>query len=354
MIDRYVIRLVAIPSLAGFGLLLLLVTAFNAGELLRDPAISQFPARYLIEMLLMRDIIASEVLLPTAIYVGLLVTMIHWHRDREAWAFYAAGATPGRLTRPVVIISCALALIIALLALVVRPWAYAQTYALDNEALHLSTDVMQPHQFYSWSDELVISAADIDHDSGEMRGVFAQETGDDGVRIIRAARGRILAPDSGRRQRIELSEGTSYWVEHLRRGDRGTRFNRLTYVSPPLEENDPQSKRRARPTLELFGSTHPKEIAELQWRLSMPWLALFITLMGGELVRALPGSNVFTRYLLGLGMFAVVFNVAAIGRTWVENGRVDPMPGMYWVPALAAAVYLTLRGLPRLRLSRPK
>jgi lipopolysaccharide export LptBFGC system permease protein LptF len=63
---------------------------------------------------------------------------------------------------------------------------------------------------------------------------------------------------------------------------------------------------------------------------------------------------VFTRYLLGLGMFAVVFNLAAIGRTWVENGRVEPMPGMYWVPALTAVVYLTLRRFPRLSLARPK
>lgn len=353
MIDRYVFRLVIIPSLAGFGLLLLLVTAFNAGELLRDPAVSQFPASYLIEMLLMRDIIASEVLLPTAIYVGLLVTMIHWHRDREAWAFYAAGVTPGRLARPIIIISCTLALIIALLSLVVRPWAYAQTYALDNAALHLSTDVMLPHQFYSWSDQLVISAAEIDHDTGEMRRVFAQDRGPAGVRIIRAARGRILAPDTDRRQRIELSHGTSYWVEHSREGDRGTRFERLVYVSPPLEENDPQSKRRARPTRALFGATQPKEIAELQWRLSMPWLALFVTLLGGELTRALPGSNVYARYLLGIGMYAVVFNVAAIGRTWVENGQVAPMPGMYWVPALTAAAYLVLRRLPRLSLARP-
>ena len=353
MIDRYVIRLVAIPSLAGFGLLLLLVTAFNAGELLRDAALSQFPARHVIEMLLLRDIIACEVLLPTAVYVGLLVTMIHWHRDREAWAFYAAGATPGRLSRPVIVLSFALALVIALLSLVVRPWAYAQTYALDNAAQHMSTDVMLPHRFYSWSDQLVISAAEIDQESGEMLRVFAQESGPSGVRIIRAARGRILAPDASRRQRIELREGTSYWIEHVSLGDRGSRFERLTYVAPPGEAADPQAKRRARPTRTLFEATQPKEVAELQWRLSMPWLALFVTLLGGELTRALPGSSVYVRYLLGIGMYAVVFNVAAIGRTWVENGTVGFMPGMYWVPALTAAAYLILRRLPRLSLARP-
>jgi lipopolysaccharide export system permease protein len=186
-----------------------------------------------------------------------------------------------------------------------------------------------------------------------MRRVFAQETGDDGVRIIRATRGRILAPDAERRQRIELSHGTSYWVEHAREGDRGTRFGHLVYVASPLEESDPQSKRRARPTGTLFEATQLKEIAELQWRLSMPWLALFVTLLGGELTRARPGSSVYARYLLGIGIYAVVFNVAAIGRTWVENGTVAPMPGMYWVPAATAAAYLVLRRLPRLSLARP-
>lgn len=353
MIDRYVIRLVVVPSLAGFALLVLLVTAFNAGELLRDAVVSQFPASYVIQKLLLQDITASEVLLPTAVYVGLLVTMSHWHRDREAWALYAAGATPARLTRPLVVLALGLAFVIAALSLIARPWAYAQSYVLDAQVSHLSTDMMAPHQFYSVSDQLVISASAIDDDSGDMQGVFVQQTSPDGIRVIRAHTGRILPPDADRRQRVELNDGSSYWVEHAA-GDRSSEFAQLTYVSPPVEEADPLAKRRARPTLELLESSRPKEVAELQWRISMPLLALFVTLIGAELTRAHPSANLYSRYLLGILTYALAFNIAAMGRTWVENGLVDAVPGMYWVPALTVIAFLLIRRLVVLNLSRPQ
>lgn len=353
MIDRYVIRLVVVPSLAGYGLLLLLVTAFNAGELLRDAVVSQFPASYVVKKLLLQDLTASEVLLPTAVYVGLLVTMTHWHRDREAWALYAAGATPARLTRPLVMLSFGLALVIAGLSLVARPWAYAQGYALDAKVAHLSTDLMAPHRFYNLTDRLVISASAIDEESGDMRGVFVQQQSPEGVRVIRARTGRILPPDADRRQRVELNEGTSYWVQRPR-GDRSSQFTQLTYVSDPVEEADPLAKRRARSTLALLDSAIPKEVAELQWRISMPLVALFVTLIGAELTRAHPSASVYSRYLLGIVTYALAFNIAAMGRTWVENGLVGALPGMYWVPALTMIAYLLIRHLGLLNLSRPR
>lgn len=353
MIDRYVIRLVALPSLGGFLLLMLLVTAFNAGELLRHAVFSQFPAGHVIEMLALRDIIAAEVLLPTALYGGLLVTMTHWHRDREAFALYASGTSPSRLTRPLVLLSLLLAMVVAVVSTYGRPWAYARTYELDSAAARLSTEVMQPHQFYSWSDALVLSAAEIDSATGEMKRVFAHEKNPMGVRIIRAERGRILPPGDDRRQRVELARGTSYWVEHVSKGDRISRFERLTYLAPPEPITDPLTKRRAKTTLTLLDATLAKEIAELQWRLSFPFVAFFVILIGAELTRTLPGVSVYPRYLIGMGFYALIFNVAAMARTWVENGLVGEFPGMYWVPLGTAVLYLAIRRIPRLNLERP-
>ena len=84
IIDRYLIRLVLFPTLAGFALLILLVSAFNAAALLRDAAYSRIPMNQVFTLIGLRDLIAAEVLLPTSLYMGVLTTLNQWHREREA------------------------------------------------------------------------------------------------------------------------------------------------------------------------------------------------------------------------------------------------------------------------------
>ncbi len=91
--------------MAGFALLILLVSAFNAAALLRDAAYSRIPMNQVFTLIGLRDLIAAEVLLPTSLYMGVLTTLNQWHRDREAFALYGAGVLPGRVAYPVWLIA---------------------------------------------------------------------------------------------------------------------------------------------------------------------------------------------------------------------------------------------------------
>ena len=84
----------AIVALAGFALLILMVSAFNAAALLSDAAYSRIPMNQIFKLIGLRDLITAEVLLPTALYMGVLTTLNQWHRDREAYALYGAGVLP--------------------------------------------------------------------------------------------------------------------------------------------------------------------------------------------------------------------------------------------------------------------
>jgi hypothetical protein len=89
-LDRYVARLVAVPTFAAFALLILLVSAFNAALLLRDAAYSRIPFDYIAQLILLRNITAAEVLLPT--YSTRYPRDVNQrHREREAFVCYAAG-----------------------------------------------------------------------------------------------------------------------------------------------------------------------------------------------------------------------------------------------------------------------
>ena len=78
-----------------------------------------------------------------------------------------------------------------------------------------------------------------------------------------------------------------------------------------------------------------------------------MSLIAVEISRALPGSSPYPRFVAGIVVYAVVFNVAAAGRTWVENGQVGDMPGMLWVPIATALLFLAVRQLPAVSLRRP-
>ncbi len=346
-------RLVLWPTVAGFALLTLLVSAFNAGVLLRDAAYSRIPLENVLTMIGLRDLIAAEVLLPTSLYVGALTTLNQWHRNREAFALYGAGALPTRVARPVWELAVLVCIGVAALSLYARPWAFAEGYRLDAAATRLSAAAMQPDRFYNFGTDVVLSAQFIDRDTQLMRGVFVQRREANQINVIRAETGTIHSAQADARQFVDLGRGVSYSISEAGVADRVTRFAQLVYYADAPATADVENKRRAMPTASLMLMDAPKERAELQWRFCLPIIALLMTLIAVELARAKPGSGPYARFVAGIAIYMIVFNLAAVARTWLENDLVGAFPGMWWVPALTGAFYVVLRQLPTLSMKRP-
>jgi lipopolysaccharide export system permease protein len=217
----------------------------------------------------------------------------------------------------------------------------------------LTAAIMQPDRFYTFSEATVLSAKAIDRDTDSMAGVFMQNRVATGVRVINAQSGRILPADGKFGQRIELESGISQWITATTLGDRQSTFQRLIYFAPDPRSGTISSQRRAMSTADIASSDNPKEIAEFQWRLTLPFIAFFMTLIALELARGAPGSSPYPRIVFGLVVYAALFNLAAVARTWVENGQVQAAPGMLWVPPVAALAYVIVRMIPSLSLRRP-
>jgi lipopolysaccharide export system permease protein len=354
VIDRYVSRSVIVRTLTGFGLLVGLISAYYTSLLLRDAAMARIPSEHVLVLLGLRDIIASEVILPTALFGAVLVTLTYLHRDREAYAMYAAGVAPERIARTMWVLAILFSVGVAVLSTFARPWAYRTGYELQQQGSMLNASRMRPGKFYPWGDNLVLSAAEIESGSERLGKVFVQRRTPGITHVIRAEHGRILAADE-ERQRIELASGYGYWLADDSTGlDREAAFDRLVYFAQAPDEPTKALGRRARSTLELSTSTVPRDIAEFQWRFSMPLIALFVTMLATRLGRVLPGRSPYPRFALGIILYAVVFNLGTLARTWVESGTVATFPGLYWVPAVIAGAYWAVGRIPRLSLSRPR
>jgi len=352
VVDRYVARGVIVRTLTGFALLLALVSAYYVSLLLRDAAMAHISSEYVLVLLGLRDIVASEVLLPTALYGAALVTLTYLHRDREAYALYAAGVAPERIGRTLWVIAVVFSLLVAVLSTVARPMAYRVSYELQQQGSELDAGRMRPGKFYPWGDDSVISAAAIDQNDA-MADVFVQRRIPGITHVIRADSGHIVAA-AGERHRLELDAGYGYWLSDDGGLDREAEFAQLVYFARTPDEPARTLNRRARSTLDLASSAHPRDIAEFQWRIAMPVIALFLTMIGTRLGRVLPGRSPYPRFAAGIILYAVVFNLGTLARTWVESGVVGRMPGLFWVPAAVALAYWGAGRIPRLSLARPR
>jgi len=108
-----------------------------------------------------------------------------------------------------------------------------------------------------------------------------------------------------------------------------------------------ETKRNATSTRELMNSSVPRDIAELQWRLSRPLATVLLALIAVPLSRTSlrqgKGEKTFTAALV----FAIYYNLSGLAQTWVEQGTVPPFPGVWWLEVLMLIVVIA--SLPELR-----
>lgn len=357
-VDRHVIRQVALPTIGSLAILLLLFTAYNAADLLRNTVSGQLPVDQIILFLCIRDLIALEVLVPTAFYFSTVAVVAASHRDREAYALYAAGISPQRATKALWPFAIIVAITVAVLSNYTRPWSYLTSYELKAEGSELSVENMSAGRYYNWRDRFVIAAEEIRPEAGILSRVFVQNRSSGTINVIRSHTGSIQddrdvgTMDPGRWFLFE--DGTSYQIDTAGKVDRTSNFERLYYRAPAPPETSPTSKRRARSTAFLSKSTNSKEIAEFQWRLSIPLVSLLLALIGIELGRTAPGQTPYARLIVAVITYAVTFNLTQIVRIAVENQQIPVFPGVYAVPVLIAGTYLAMRKIPALSLSQPQ
>lgn len=358
-IDRYIVRQVLVPTVLGLALLVLLFTGFTSVQLLRSAALGNLPARDIMALIMAHNLSALEVLLPSAFFAALIMVSATWHREGEPYALYASGASPDRLSRPLRVLALVIAVCVAMLSIYGRPYSYVLRYDINERAANLTSRHMVPQRFYRWDADFVIQAQEIHAEAPNLSEVFARVTSNDRAAVLRARHGQINETDEFRRQRLEFLDGASYEIgtrdgddAASSLGDRVTEFDRVVYraLRPP---SDVTSRRRARSTWELARATALRDVAEFQWRLSMPVIAFLVALIAIEMGRLRPKQSPYARFTMAIVIYALVFNLSNVTTTAVEQGMLPIFPGVYTALIVMLAFYLLLRRLPRLTLREP-
>jgi lipopolysaccharide export system permease protein len=350
IIDRYIMREIIKPTVLVCVILIFIFGCYMATRFLADALVGQLPGTTVVLLILLRIVIALEVLLPTTLYLSVVVALGRMYKDSEMTALFACGVGIGRVLRPVLYSALIIAAIVASLSLFIRPLAYDLYYRLEAQALiNFDLTRMNDETFYETSNgERIIYAEKVDHQRDEAKRVFILTEREDGLQVIYARKAiQSEDPKSGK-QILVFNDG--YLYEFSRTGDHGRVLQfKNSAMSLEIKENLRMKYRvKTATTLSIARSADRKEIAEFQWRLSMPLATIMLALLGVPLSRSSPRRDKYAKVTTAIVIFAVYYNFSALAKKWVEKGVLDPFPGIWWVQFLMAGLLLYLFWQPML------
>lgn len=354
ILDRYITLEVLKPLVVGTSLLVLIFAGYTSAVFLADAASGVMQPGIIAWVIALNTVIALGVILPTALYFSVVFGLGRMHRDSEMVSLTAAGLSELRILRAVFKLAFVVAIIVGILSAYGRPWAYRLGYQIEASAMaELDVEKLQVGKFIELErSNYVLYATDIDKDRRELLGVYVQsDEGSKGTRIIHAAKLKLPEADGGVLRPVEFVDGYAYFLDRFGNRDQVLTFGAMTLYftggAPSVGY-----KRKAEHTAKLAESAQPKEIAEYQWRLSTPLTTILLAMLAVPLSRMPARQARHTKVIVAIVVYAVLFNLASIARTWVEQERVAAFPGIWWVYIVPVTLLLVLLLRP-LRAMKP-
>ena len=351
-INQYLIRSICAPLVAILSVLVALFASYSGAGFLSDAINGLLPADTIAELIALKVLISLEVLIPISLYISVLLSFSRLYVDSEFTAMHALGVTPAKVMLAVLTVSGYLAVVVAGVSLLARPWAYRQLHALSKRAeTMIDVDTMTAGTFYiGQQGKRVIFLTQRDGPGAPAQDVFVQVRYSDHTEIIFARHAYPLGQTtSGGGKEVVLDDTHIYEIGD----DKGPPDQVLSaqsfVVNPsPAGKPAPDESAVAASTLHLAASDTPADIAEFQWRLSTPLSTLLLGMLGVPLSRVRPRQGKYSKFGMGVLIYSGYYLLCTSARTWVQHGVVAGFPGIWWAPVLLSLVLVAAIYAPRL------
>jgi lipopolysaccharide export system permease protein len=317
-----------------------LFSSFNAARYL-EAAVSETLGMFLIvKLILLKTVIAMEVLVPIAFYAAIIVALGRMHRDQEIIVLRSAGINENYIVTTIIKLALPVAILVGILSIYGRPWAYHTIYQMDNSAsTELDVDRYQAGRFYGneTSGRIIYINRKVSADN-TLEGVFHYTRENNQSDIILAKQGYQVRSGDYRPPQLHLLDGTMYRVGVTGARESIIRFSRFVFMPDAVTAMDYQ--RKAAPTLQLGDSTDTRDIAEYQWRISRPFATVLLALIAIPLSRSSPRQGKGEKVISAAVIFAIYYNLSGLAQTWVEQGTVASVPGVWWLHTLMLIIVI--------------
>jgi lipopolysaccharide export system permease protein len=330
-IERYVVRGVSRPVVGVFLGLLAVVLVFYASRALAQAVAQQLPISSIALFTVLRLGIFMDVLLPVALFLGIVIGLGRLQATYEVIAMAAIGTGLKRILFATLLPAVVVAVMVGAFSTAFRPWAYKTVYTTEAEfAARVDLAQIDIGRFQALNDEWLVFAEG--RRNGALENVLVRQRDTLHDSLLRAPLLHLETAREGQQQLV-FSGG----VHLYRFGDAGTadwigEFKQLVLTFTPPQPPTRERLRRAMPMNYLFASAAPIDKAELQWRLHSPLGVMVLALAAFPLSRINPRYGQSARVLGGTLFVTFYFSVLGVLISWVEQERIPAWPGAFWLP----------------------
>lgn len=364
VIFRYFAKEVLLTLIALTCILLLIFLSNQFVGYITRAAAGQFPIGVVFQLLLLEMPNLVGLLLPLGFFVALLVSLGRLYSESEMTVLQACGFSQVQVLKMSLIMALAVALIAGVLALWVSPIVSKyRDYVITSVGASAIVQAIREGRFESQGrGERVLYVENKSRDQRHVERVFIAELANRGEdaqqsqwNIVVAKVGRLDQDIEQGVEHIVLQDGMQYEGVAGQQDFRIVQFDqyqaRLPTATPYIRK-----EQQAMPTHELWPINNPDldKAAEIQWRLSVPVMALVLGLLAVPLSRVKPRKGKYERLLPGILIYVLYANMMFITRDWLSHGKIPVVLGLWWLHALVVLLALFLFSYPYLKRMRIK
>lgn len=287
-------------------------------------------------------------LLSLTLFLAVLLTLTRCYRDSEMVVWFSSGIGLSSWVRPVLQFALPVIAVIAVLSLVVTPWATgkASEYRDQLEARD-EMSAISPGMFKESSHaDRVFFVESFDELGATVKNVFVQSMQHQKLGIVVAQQGYRTTEANGDTFLV-MQNGSRYEGKPESPEFTVTQFETYAIRLEPTEIEHSPPTLRTRPVDDLLQMHTPAASAELQGRLEEPIATLLLVLLAIPLSFVDPRAGRSANLIMAVLTYAIYNNLLNITQVWVEQGKLSPLIGLWPVHGivLLLAVYLFYRRL---------
>jgi lipopolysaccharide export system permease protein len=351
--QRAIARELASTAGAVFTVLFCILFSVGLVRILGEAANGEIDTRTVASLLALSALTQLPVVLTLTAYVSVLMALSRAFRDSEMVVWFASGRSLLAWVPPVARFVLPIGLLIALLTLLVAPWANSQI-AESRSRFEQRDDLskVMPGRFAeSAAANRVFFVESVDLDGARVRNVFVQHRAPGEESVIAAAEGRVTIKPDGTRV-LTLSQGRRYEGMPGAPGFRVVEFGSYAVpIDQPVQPPGSAASARALPTFVLLLEPTPLHRGELLWRLGLPVMALTLALLAVPLAFVNPRVGRSANLIVALLVFVLYLDSIQIAQAWVQQGRIG-FAAAAWLTHLAALALAALLFVRRVYLQR--
>lgn len=347
-LDRYIFREVAVTCIAVTLVLLVILLSNQLARVLSQAAANDFPREVVLSLIGLTSAGYLTVIVPIGFFLSIMLALGRLYHESEMAAIQSCGVGPVGLFRPIGLLGVGIAALLVWLSFWAIPEAAARAQQVRAEALRdAQFGALEPGRFRTFGGGSVVFYAERVDDNHILHNVNVfvdrtEEPGNEGkMEVWVAARAEQRGAGQAD-QTFILYDGRRY--EGVP-GSGEFRVIRFAEGGIPIrlgELNSGASKAELKMTRDLLRSSEPSDVAELQWRISTPILAVVLMVLAVPLARLRPRQGRFGRIGVAILVYFLYSQLLAAARTWVESSAVPQFVGIWWVHAVALCLGLWL------------